>query len=138
MPKGSPFYVVAPEFLAVSDWERHALVADLRGSFTGYGNTFPPPTDGTMSSAPINVNRPDFIGHVDGRLDVTRDTRLLAQTRLLVATDNPGSPNVQAGLAKYPIYADVRRHLRLRPEFQPPAGFRRRHRRPHRLSEFAS
>src|SRR3984885_14777968 len=37
--KGSPLYVVAPEFLAVSDWDRHALVADLRGSFTGYGNT---------------------------------------------------------------------------------------------------
>ena len=98
MPKGSPFYVVAPEFLAVSDWERHALVADLRGSFTGYANTFPPPTDGTMSSAPIVVDRPDFIGHVDGRLDVSRDTRLLGQARLRVATDNPGSPNVQAGL----------------------------------------
>ena len=24
VPQGSPFYVVAPEFLAVSDWERHA------------------------------------------------------------------------------------------------------------------
>jgi hypothetical protein len=105
VPGGSPFYVVAPEFLAVSDWERHALVADLRGSFTGYGNTFPPPTDGTISSAPVNVDRPDFTGHVDGRLDVTHDTRLLAQTRLRVATDNPGSPNVQAGLAKYPVYA---------------------------------
>src|SRR5436189_65838 len=23
--KGSPFYVVAPEFLAISDWERHAV-----------------------------------------------------------------------------------------------------------------
>jgi hypothetical protein len=103
--KGSPFYVVAPELLAVSDWERHALVADLRGSFTGYGNTFPPPADGTISSAPTNVDRPDFTGHVDGRLDVTRDTRLLAQMRLRVATDNPGSPNVQAGLAKYPVYA---------------------------------
>lgn len=104
VPRGSPFYVVAPEFLAVSDWERHALVADLRGSFTGYGNTFPS-TDGTVSSAPVNVDRPDFTGHVDGRLDVTSDTRLLAQTRLRVATDNPGSPNIQAGLAKYPVYA---------------------------------
>ena len=47
------------------------MVADLRGSFTGYGNTFPPPTDGTISSAPVDVDRPDFIGHVDGRLDVT-------------------------------------------------------------------
>ena len=104
MPRGSPFYVVAPEFVAFSDWERHALVADLRGSFTGYGNTFPP-ADGAVSSAPINVNRPDFTGHVDGRLDVSRDTRLLGQARLLVATDNPGSPNIQAGLAKYPVYA---------------------------------
>ena len=104
VPKGSPLYVVAPEFLAVSDWERHALVADLRGSFTGYTNTFPP-VDGVVSSAPTNLNRPDFTGHVDGRLDVTHDFRLLAQTRLLVATDNPGSPNVQAGLAKYPVYA---------------------------------
>ena len=103
--KGSPFYVVAPEFLAVSDWERHALVADLRGSFTGYGNTFPPPGDGTISSAPTVVDRPDFTGHVDGRLDVSRDTQLLAQARLRVATDNPGSPNIQAGLAKYPVYA---------------------------------
>ena len=105
--QGSPFYVVAPEFLAVSDWERHAVVADLRGSFTGYGNTFPPPADGTVSSAPTNVDRPDFTGHIDGRLDVTRDTRLTAQMRLRVATDNPGSPNIQAGLARYPIYATL-------------------------------
>ena len=104
-PKGSPLYVVAPEFLAVSDWERHALVADLRGSFTGYGNSFPPPTDGTISSAPVNIGRPDFTGHVDGRLDVSHDTRLTAQARLRVATDNPGSPNIQAGLARYPVYA---------------------------------
>jgi hypothetical protein len=107
VPKGSPFYVVAPEFLAVSDWDRHALVADLRGSFTGYGNTFPPPTDGTISSAPTDLDRPDFTGHIDGRLDVTNDTRLLGQARLRVSTDNPGSPNIQAGLAKYPIYSTL-------------------------------
>src|SRR6202022_3378776 len=107
VPKGSPFYVVAPEFLAVSDWERHAVVADLRGSFTGYGNTFPPPAGGTISSAPTNVDRPDFTGHIDGRLDVTHDTRLLGQVRLRVSTDNPGSPNIQAGLARYPVYTTL-------------------------------
>jgi hypothetical protein len=105
--RGSPFFVVAPEFLAVSDWERHAVVADLRGSFTGYGNTFPPPSNGAISSAPTNVDRPDFTGHIDGRLDVTHDTRLLGQMRLRVATDNPGSPNIQAGLARYPIYTTL-------------------------------
>jgi hypothetical protein len=107
VPAASPFFVVAPEFLAVSDWERHALVADLRGSFTGYGNSFPPPTDGTISSAPVNADRPDFTGHVDGRLDVTRDTRLLGEARLRVSTDNPGSPNIQAGLARYPVYTSL-------------------------------
>ncbi len=104
-PQGSPFTMVAPELLVVSDWERHALVADLRGSFTGYGHNLTPNADGTPLSAPLDVDRPNFIGHIDGRLDVTRDTRLLGQARLLVATDNPGSPNVQAGLAKYPLYA---------------------------------
>jgi len=107
VPKGSPFYVIAPEFLAASDWDRHAVVADLRGSFTGYGNTFPPPTNGTISSVPTDLDRPDFTGHVDGRLDVTRDTRLTGQARLRVSTDNPGSPNIQAGLAKYPIYTTL-------------------------------
>jgi hypothetical protein len=106
-PKGSPLYVIAPEFLAVSDWERHALVADLRGSFTGYTETMPTTVAGGISPAPTNVDRPDFTGHIDGRLDVTQDTRLTAQVRLRVATDNPGSPNIQAGLASYPIYTTL-------------------------------
>ncbi len=107
VPKGSPFYVVAPEFLAVSDWARHAVVADLRGSFTGYGNNFPPPADGTISPAPVNLDRPDFTGHIDGRLDVSRDTHVLGQVRLRLSTDNPGSPNIQAGLARYPVYTTL-------------------------------
>jgi hypothetical protein len=104
-PRGLPLWVVAPEFLAVSDWERHAVVADLRGSFTGYGGSLPATLDGQVNSAPTNLDRPDFTGHVDGRLDVTRDFDLTGQARLRVATDNPGSPNIQAGLAKYPVYA---------------------------------
>jgi hypothetical protein len=104
-PIGSPLYVIAPEFLAVSDWERHALVADLRGSFAGYGNELPATINGAASPAPVNIDRPDFTGHIDGRLDVDRDLRLSSQLRLRVATDNPGSPNIQAGLARYPVYA---------------------------------
>jgi hypothetical protein len=104
-PRGLPFWVVAPEFLAVSNWDRHALVADLRGSFTGYGGGLPVTIDGAPNPAPTSVDRPDFTGHVDGRLDVSRDLDLTAQARLRVATDNPGSPNIQAGLARYPVYA---------------------------------
>jgi hypothetical protein len=102
--KGLPFWVVAPEFLAVSDWERHALVADLRGSYTGYGGNLPATVDGAVSPAPTNIDRPNFNGHIDGRLDVTESTYLTAEARLLLSTDNPGSPNIQAGLARYPIY----------------------------------
>ena len=107
VPKGAPFWVVAPEFLAVSDWERHALVADLRGSFTGYGNSLPATIDGQVSPAPTDVSRPSFLGHVDGRFDVSKDTHITSEVRLLVSTDNPGSPNIQAGLARYPIYTTL-------------------------------
>jgi hypothetical protein len=105
--RGMPTYMIAPEFLAVSDWERHALVADLRGSFTGYGGTLPAMIDGGVNPAPTDLDRPDFTGHVDGRLDITRDTSVGAQLRLRAATDNPGSPNVQAGLARYPVYTTL-------------------------------
>jgi hypothetical protein len=40
---------------------------------------------------------------IDGRIDVTRDTQIVLENRLLVSTDNPGSPNLQAGLASLPI-----------------------------------
>ncbi|WP_409998445.1 outer membrane beta-barrel protein [Bradyrhizobium sp. SZCCHNRI1002] len=105
--RGLPFWVVAPEFLAVSNWERHAVVADLRGSFTGYGGSLPAIIDGGINPAPTNLDRPDFTGHVDGRLDVTGDTSVGAQLRLRAATDNPGSPNIQAGLARYPVYTTL-------------------------------
>ena len=108
MPQGKPFYVIAPEFLAVSDWERHALVADLRGSFTGYGSNLAPNADGTPLSAPLDIDRPEF--HRPCRRPARRHPRhtgCSAQGRLLVSTDNPGSPNVQAGLARYPIYTTL-------------------------------
>ena len=107
IPQGAPFWVVAPEVLVVSDWERHALVADLRGSFTGYGNSLSPTQDGAISTAPTDVNRPDFTGHIDGRVDVTDYTHITSEVRLRVGTDLPFSPNVQAGLAAYPIYTTV-------------------------------
>ncbi len=102
-PKGSWLYMISPELLATSDWQRHSVVVDLRGSFTGYGSTFPS-TLTSVSPIPTVIDRPDFTGKIDGRLDVTRETRINSELRLRVGTDNPGSPNVQVGLDKYPIY----------------------------------
>jgi hypothetical protein len=90
----SNFAIVAPELLVSSNWSRHELTANLRGSYTSYG------------SAP-SLDRPAFDGRIDGRIDVTSLTRIDLESRLLVSTDNPGSPNIQAGLAKLPISADV-------------------------------
>ena len=91
--KGAWLYTVAPELKAQSDWSRHALKADLRGSYTGYSPDQTP-----------TLSRPYLNGKVDGRIDVTRDTRVDLGSRVLVSTDNPGSPNLQTGLAKLPIF----------------------------------
>jgi hypothetical protein len=98
--KGSWLYMVSPELLVASDWERHSLIADLRGSFTGYSLK-----NEVGSAAPIDIDRPDFTGKVNGRVDISRDTRINTETRLHVGTDNPGSPNIQANLQRYPLFA---------------------------------
>jgi hypothetical protein len=91
--KGAALYSIAPELRAQSNWSRHELKGELRGSYTGYS----PDEEPTLS-------RPNVNGKVDGRVDVTGTTRVDLGGRVLVGTDNPGSPNLQAGLAKLPIY----------------------------------
>lgn len=102
--KGSWLYMVAPELLVASDWERHSLIADLRGAFTGY--SLKNDANGT-AALPVDIDRPEFIGRVSGRLDVSRDTRIISETRLQIGTDNPGSPNIEANLQRYPLFAAV-------------------------------
>ena len=90
---GSPYFVVAPELLVQSDWSRHSLTASIVGSYTDYTNgSFVP-----------SLNRPYLNSKIDGRIDVTHDTQIVLENRVLVSTDNPGSPNLPAGLAKLPI-----------------------------------
>jgi hypothetical protein len=90
---GSVYYVVAPELHVRSDWSRHSLTADITSSYTEYGNDqFTP-----------SLNHPFLNAKVDGRVDVTRDTQILLEGRTIISTDNPGSPNIQAGLSKLPI-----------------------------------
>jgi hypothetical protein len=91
--KGASLYTVAPELQVQSNWSRHELKADLRGSYTGYSPDQTP-----------TLSRPYFNGKVNGRIDVTHDTRIDLEARDLVSTDNPGSPNLQAGLSKLPVF----------------------------------
>ena len=90
---GTAVYTIAPELKVDSDWGRHSLKAELRGSYTGYS----PDSSPTLS-------RPYLKGKVDGRFDLTRDTKINLGSNILVSTDNPGSPDLQAGLSKLPLY----------------------------------
>jgi hypothetical protein len=94
---GSANYVVAPELHVRSDWSRHSLTADVTGSYTDY-------TNGSFTPS---LSRPFLNAKSDGRIDVTRDTQILTEGRVIVSTDNPGSPNILAGLAKLPIDTTV-------------------------------
>lgn len=94
---GATLYSVVPELRAQSNWLRHELKGELRGSYTGYS----PDEEPTLS-------RPHVDGKVDGRVDVTSTTRIDLGGRVLVGTDDPGSPNLQAGLAELPIYTTFR------------------------------
>ena len=99
-------------------WSRRNFWRSPTGSATRWSPTCAAPSPATATHfrrsrrhgarrRRLDVDRPDFIGHVDGRLDVTTIPGCSAQARLRVATDNPGSPNIQAGLARYPIYATI-------------------------------
>jgi len=93
----SSYFVIAPELHVRSDWSSNSLTADIIGSYTDYENdSFQP-----------SLNHPYLNAKVDGRLDVTRATQILLESRAIVTTDNPGSPNISAGLAKLPIYTTL-------------------------------
>lgn len=93
-PTGSPLFIVAPELLIHSDWSRHELRADLRGSYTAYPS---------LSS----LDHPYFSSKIDGRVDVTRQTRIDLQHRFVVSTENPGSPDFQEDAAEPTTYTSV-------------------------------
>ena len=93
-PKGSTQLTIAPELLGTSNWERHQLDIAIRGAYYDYPDV------------PF-ADRPNVDARADGRIDVTKDTRIDVQGRYIVSTDYPGSPNIGADFAKLPIYTDV-------------------------------
>ena len=81
------------------------------------------------------LSRPYFNGKVDGRIDVTqRHPHRSGKRALLVSTDNPGSPNLQAGLAKLPVFTTFGGIAGLGAALQPLRTVGQRRRRAHRLS----
>jgi hypothetical protein len=94
--KSAPEYLFSPELTVRSDWERHALNFDIHGAYLGFGSTFFP-------NSPVWLNRPGLDSRVNARVDVDSHDHFDVEGRLLLATDNPGSPNIQAGLETLPV-----------------------------------
>jgi hypothetical protein len=92
--RGSWFYMIAPEVLARSDWSRHELSAALRGSYVDY-------------EAVPSANQPSLDARMNGRIDFTRSTWMDVEGRYLLATNNPASPDLPAGLSRLPIYTTL-------------------------------
>jgi hypothetical protein len=88
---GSAFTEVSPALQLRSLWSRHSFGADLRSTYTSY------------DSIP-SLDRPLVDGRTFSRIDLSRDTQIDSESRVFLSTDNPGSPNLQADLAKLPIY----------------------------------
>ena len=86
-------YTIAPELRVQSNWSRHELKGNFQGSYTGY----------TPDQVPT-LSRPYFNGQVNSRWDIWHSTHLLLDPNVTVSTDNPGSPNLQAGLSKLPVF----------------------------------
>jgi len=95
-PSAAASFIGMPELQAISDWDRHSLTADIIGSYTEYDENLVP-----------SLNVPYFSSKIDGRVDVTHDTQIVVENRYLLNTDNPGSPNLQAQLARLPINTDL-------------------------------
>ena len=125
---GAKVYSVAPELQAQSNWSRHELKVDLRGSYTGYSPDETP-----------TLSRPFFRrqGHRACRCHPGARASI-SNARSLVSTDNPGSPNIQAGLAKLPIFFTYGGGAGIAHSFNRFELALKGHRGAHHLSEYTS
>ncbi len=86
---GSVFSRHEGELAVQSDWNVHELKGTLRGGYSRYVRD-------------SDASRPDAAGTLDLRLDATRDTRILLESRLNLDTQRPGSPDLTASVKGRP------------------------------------
>ena len=93
LPKGSIYEKIAPELSVKSDWSRHEVSADLRGSYTWYN-----------SNGLDNLNQPNLDLKGKARIDITSQTKADLEGRFGLQADNPGDPNLPNNIATPPLY----------------------------------
>ncbi|SDH23024.1 outer membrane beta-barrel protein [Bosea robiniae] len=87
--KGSAYSRHEGELAIQSDWNVHELKGQLRGGYLEFFRN-------------KDASRPDAEGNLDLRLDATRDTRILLESRLKLDTQRPGSPDLTANVTGRP------------------------------------
>ncbi|WP_336810796.1 outer membrane beta-barrel protein [Bosea sp. MMO-172] len=87
--KGSGYSRHEGELEIQSDWNVHELRGRLRGGYMEFFRA-------------KDASRPDAEGSLDLRLDATRDTRILLESRLRLDTQRPGSPDLSAAVTGRP------------------------------------
>jgi hypothetical protein len=88
--KGSAFSRHEADLEVQSDWNVHELKGRLRGGYVEFFRE-------------KDASRPDAEGNLDLRLDATRDTRILLESRLRLDTQRPGSPDLNAAVTGRPL-----------------------------------
>jgi hypothetical protein len=91
--KGSTFEKVGGELGIKSDWSRHEVTADLRGSYIWYNE-----------DKVENLNKPDIDLKGTARLDITKQTKGEFTGAFALKADNPGDPNLPNDVASPPLY----------------------------------
>jgi len=86
----SAFTEVKGAVSAKSEWSRHEMQLDLRGSYTAYSNV-------------DDINRPDADATLRGRIDVQKDLRIEYVEKAALATQAPGTPNSIDGAKNLPF-----------------------------------
>jgi hypothetical protein len=92
--KGSPVVVVAPELLVRSQFDRHALNADLRASYVD---------DPQVQK----LNHPTVDARVNGRYDLTDTMALNGEGHFMVDADDPGTARFTNLFTKIPLVTTV-------------------------------
>ena len=82
--KASPVLREELGFGLKSDWSNHDLKAEMRAGYSEYLRD-------------KNSSRPDAAGKLNARIDVTRDTKIEAETRFGLDTQRPGSLELPSG-----------------------------------------
>jgi hypothetical protein len=87
--KGSWFNTVQGSLQAQSQWQRHELLLDVRGAYTGYYDV-------------EGVNRPEVQASLRGRIDISSLSKIELESKFGLTTENPGSPDAVAAVRRQP------------------------------------